>query len=187
MRHKIVLAIMLSIVSIILIPAPPATVACSCVEPQSTEAELVRSEAVFAGNVLVVKEHKSLSGYMTKSVLFEVSQSWKGVAESQIIIKTGQGDGDCGYSFQEGVEYLVYANSSSMYGDEDDLVTIICSRTKDFSTAQEDIAVLGQGDAPIKQVNLAGEFNGISPYVWALAIVLLGIIAFFIRRRFKLK
>ncbi len=182
--HKFLLAIMFSLVFIVFVPAPPAAVACSCVEPGTVEDELARSEAAFAGNVLEVKQHKSLNGYMTKSILFEVSESWKGVDESQVIIRTGQGGGDCGYNFQEGIDYLVYANSSSMYGDGEDLVSIICSRTTTLANAQEDLAILGQGDAPQKHVNLEGELDGMNVYVWALAIVLLGIIGFWIRRRF---
>jgi len=118
--------------------------------------------------------------------LFEVKESWKGAEESQIIIKTGQGGGDCGFHFQEGIEYLVYVNSSSMYGEEDELVSIICSRTAELSKAQEDLTVLGQGDVPQKQVNLKGELDGINVYVWILVVILLGILGFIIvmgRRR----
>lgn len=179
------ISIILSLLLVMMISVPSAAQACSCVEPQTVEAELARSTAVFAGKVLEVKEHKSLNGYMTKSVLFEVSQSWKSVTESQVIITTGQGGGDCGYGFQQGIEYLVYANPSSMYGDEDDLVTIICSRTNELSAAQEDLAILGQGDMPLNQVNLEGDLDGISLYVWILGVVMLGIVGFVVWRRVK--
>lgn len=187
MINKFLLTIMLSMVSIVFVPAPPAAIACSCVEPQSVEVELMRSEAVFLGTALEVKEHKGLGGYVKgKSILFEVEESWKGAEESQIIIKTGQGGGDCGYNFQKGVEYLVYANSSSMYGNEDELVSIICSRTAELSKAQEDLSVFGEGDVTQKQVNLKGELDGVNLYVWILVVILLGTLGFMIvigRRR----
>jgi hypothetical protein len=179
------ISVLLSLMFTWMVSVPSTVSACSCVEPQSVEAELLRSKAVFAGKVLEVKENKTLSGYMTKSVLLEVSQSWKGVTESQVIITTGQGGGDCGYDFQKGIEYLVYANPSSMYGDEDELVTIICSRTNELSAAKEDIVILGQGDMSLKQVNLEDELDGISLYVWGLGAVVLGIVGFVLWRRVR--
>lgn len=58
MINKFLLTIMLSTIFIVLVPAPPAAIACSCVEPKSAEAELVRSEAVFTGTALEVRSIK---------------------------------------------------------------------------------------------------------------------------------
>lgn len=95
---------------------PSITSACSCAELPGVEEEFERSKAVFSGKVIDIREKRSLKGYTTKSVLFEVTNTWKGVEQSQIIITTGQGGGDCGYDFKEGEEYLVYAYESTMYG-----------------------------------------------------------------------
>lgn len=78
---------------------PLITSACSCANLPSVEEEFERSKAVFSGKAIDIKERLSLKGYTTKSVLFEVTNTWKGVGQSQIIITTGQGDGDCGYNF----------------------------------------------------------------------------------------
>lgn len=147
------------IVSIVTIFIPSNVYACSCVQPLTVEAEFSRSEAVFAGRVLEVKENRNLSGSVTKSALFEIRQIWKGGSESQIIIQTGGGGGDCGYHFEEGKEYLVYAHRSTMYGDEEQLVTIICDRTKVLAQAQVDLAILGEGKVPTEQVKLEDELN----------------------------
>ncbi|WP_078411290.1 hypothetical protein [Priestia abyssalis] len=95
---------------------PSITSACSCAELPSVEEEFERSKAVFSGKVVDIKERRSLNGYTSKSVLFGVTNTWKGVEQSQIIITTGQGGGDCGYNFTKREEYLVYANESTMYG-----------------------------------------------------------------------
>ncbi|MBW9234790.1 hypothetical protein JQK62_21625, partial [Leptospira santarosai] len=80
--------------------------------------------------------------------MFEVAETWKGVSESQVFIITGSGGGDCGYEFQVGQDYLVYATESTMYGNQAELVTIICDRTTELGSAQEDLAVLGKGKEP---------------------------------------
>ena len=48
----------------------------------------------------------------------------------------------CGYPFEEGQEYLVYA-----YGKQD-LKVDACSETKQLSKADEDLALLGNGEKP---------------------------------------
>jgi hypothetical protein len=173
------------ILSIMTIFIPYSVYACSCAQPQTVEAELSRSKEVFAGRVLEVKEHRSLNGSMTKAALFEVNQIWKGGSESQIIIYTGSGGGDCGVRFEEGEEYLVYAYPSTMYGDKELLITIICDRTKVMVQAQEDLAILGEGKVPTEQVNLEDELNRLHPYVWitVIGITVIGIMVFFFVRR----
>jgi hypothetical protein len=175
------------VVSTMTIFIPSKVHACSCAMPQPVEAQINRSEAVFAGRVIEVKEHRSLGGRITKSALFEVSQIWKGGSESQIIIHTGGGGGDCGYHFEEGKDYLVYAQPSTMYGDKAVLVTIICDRTNVLTQAQEDLAILGEGKAPTEHVNLNGELGRIDPYVWVTVsgIIIIGIMIFFVWRKVR--
>ena len=61
---------------------PLITSACSCAELPSVEEEFERSQAVFSGKVVDVREKRSIKGYQTKSVLFEVTNTWKGVKHS---------------------------------------------------------------------------------------------------------
>jgi hypothetical protein len=168
--------------SLMFISIPSTGYACSCAELPSVEGELERSEGVFAGKVIEIKENKTLNGVMTKSVLFKVENTWKGISQSQVIISTGIGGGDCGYEFEEGKEYLVYSSNSKVYSGNN-LSTTICRRTNDLAFAQEDLVVLGEGKPPTEQVNLEGEFRGFSPYVWVLVIGIVGIVAFLTWRR----
>ncbi len=54
--------------------------------------------------------------------------------QTEIEIVTGQGGGDCGYAFQPGIDYVVYAHLDG----EGRLATSICSRTRPLDQAEED-------------------------------------------------
>ncbi|WP_050184146.1 hypothetical protein [Domibacillus robiginosus] len=153
MKSTHFLTLCLFIVSSVIIFFPFQGAACSCVEPPGVKEELMSSEAVFSGKVLEVEEDTSAMGLTTKSVLFEVNETWKGVNQSQVKITTGMGGGDCGYDFKAGQAYLVYANHSDMFGS-DGLTVVICSRTAEISAAQDDLFILGEGQAPGKKVDL---------------------------------
>lgn len=163
---------------------PSMTSACSCAELPSVEEEFERSKAVFSGKVVDINDQWSLKGSTSTSVLFEVTNTWKGVEQSQIIITTGQGGGDCGYNFTKGKEYLVYAYESSMYGAKS-LVTVICNRTGVLNSSQEDLEVLGEGQPPIEEVDLSGKNNRNQLYIWAAAAAALSIVLFIILIRRK--
>lgn len=163
---------------------PSIASACSCANLPSVEEEFERSKAVFSGKVVDIKEKLSLKGYTTKSILFEVTNTWKGVEQSQIIITTGQGGGDCGYNFIKGEEYLVYANETIMYGAKS-LVSTICNRTGVLSSSQEDLEILGEGQPSIEEVNLSGKHHRNQKYIWAIVAVAIGMVVFFILNKRK--
>jgi hypothetical protein len=67
---------------------------------------------------------------------------WKGPEASRLYVATGGGDGDCGYHFIVGMEYLVFARQ----GGPDALQTSVCTRTKQASgESVEDLRELGPG------------------------------------------
>lgn len=163
---------------------PSITSACSCAELPSVGEEFERAKAVFSGKVIDIGEIRGLKGYTPKSVLFEVTNTWKGVDQSQIIITTGQGSGDCGFDFKEGEEYLVYANESTMYGAKS-LVSIICDRTNELSSSQEDLAILGEGHPPTEEVDLTEKYeeNQLYLYIWGAVIVAIAVVLIIILKR----
>ncbi|WP_423409051.1 hypothetical protein AABM38_02905 [Heyndrickxia sp. MSNUG] len=154
---------------------PSATSACKCAGLPNAARELERSQAVFSGKVLDIKDKRNSKGYIIKSVLFEVTNTWKGVTQSQIIITTGQGGGDCGFTFTKGQEYLVYAYESEMYGAKT-LVTLICDRTNYLTALKDDLPILGAGKPPVEKVDLSREQSGNQPYLWAAGVVVSGLI-----------
>lgn len=163
---------------------PSITQACSCAELPSAEEEFERSQAVFRGKVMDVREKRSLNGELAKSVLFEVESIWKGIKQSQVIIITGLGGGDCGFNFIEGQTYLVYASESTMYGEKS-LVTTVCNRTNKLSVLQEDLTILGAGQPPIEEVDLTGSHEGSQYFIWGIAVIAIGIVFIFLFKRRK--
>jgi hypothetical protein len=160
------LFIIVVLVLLILLSIPVPSFACSCAESLSVENEYTRSVAVFRGEVIGVKEVDH-----SKRVMIEVLENWKGANQSQIIIQTGLGDGDCGIDFEMGKEYLVYANKQSVYDDSGNYFsTGICDRTTSIHAVTNDFDILGQGMAPTKKVDLEEEFNRVFPK-WLLSVV----------------
>ncbi len=94
-----------------------------------------KSQAVFTGKVLKITEPSDGNFLLVK---IQVESNWKGAKDNEIVIVTGKGNGDCGYSFTVGQKYLIYAYQIS----NNQLSTNICQRTELLSDAQEDIAIL---------------------------------------------
>ena len=114
--------------------------ACSCMAPGTPCEAYGKATAVFVGTVTGVRDSQvqQATDWTPLAFKFSVEQAYLGVAGSEVEIFTGNGAGDCGYTFQPGQRYLVYA-----YRYKDKLSTSICTRTKPFSRATEDIAFLG--------------------------------------------
>jgi hypothetical protein len=145
-----------SIIFVMLVHFSIPAYACDCVIPSSVETEFSQSDAVFSGKVISIKESRLPGGYVKKEIIFEVYKTWKGLEESQVKITTGQGGGDCGYHFIPNGEYLVYGRISDMYG-KSQLSTGICDRTVDLGAAKEDLKILGNGDMPVKLVDIVSD------------------------------
>lgn len=116
-------------------------IACSCVllGNESIESQIrgayTNSTAVFVGQVAEVIEKPDT--YIIE-VRFKNVKSWKNEFKDTVSITTGRGGGDCGYEFEVGKRYLVYAN-----GDKNNLRTNICTRTSAFES-NKDVAFLNK-------------------------------------------
>jgi hypothetical protein len=71
-------------------------------------------------------------------ITFRVGRMWRGPGSRTVKILTGRGGGDCGYRFERGKRYLVYAykDTGEAWG------TGICTRTRAIEHAGEDLAYL---------------------------------------------
>lgn len=126
---------------------PKVTYACSCVPPAPPEQVLARADAVFAGTILDVDTFALPlldRSTVPVRVTIEVNKVWKGGVSERVVIRTARDEAACGYNFNVGDDYLVYAHPSE-YG----LVTGLCERTTELGTASEDLAVLGSGEPPL--------------------------------------
>ncbi|MGH9923078.1 MAG: hypothetical protein ACRD38_10030, partial [Nitrososphaerales archaeon] len=88
--------------------------ACECALPVTPVEELERSAAVFSGRVIDISEDQSKNTYEARfEVQFDVERSWKGVFDKTAVVFTALDSNFCGYEFEWGEKYLVYAYASN--------------------------------------------------------------------------
>lgn len=126
--------------------------ACSCL-PTTPQQTYKNSKAVFAGQVINIVDLGNRNPQFSDSsgtlkIIFEVSKIWKGKLEKQQVILTSDSSASCGYSFEKGKEYLVYASNQG-----NQLETGLCSGTKPLANARPDLAILGRGKTPTPQTS----------------------------------
>ena len=118
--------------------------ACECPEPPpaASAKAYVISTVIFMGTVEErrIVEPPSHGGYL--EFRFRVLEDWKGAPSDTILIGTSPGGGMCGYPFEVGRTYVVYAWHADGYRYE---FTSICDRTSVARYALADLMVLGEG------------------------------------------
>jgi hypothetical protein len=119
-------------------PCPESLCRCHLPLPPPVVA-LEQAEAVFSGIVLSASGERNPQQpeRWPVQVTLRVTRRWKGPVADTLVIRTGEGGGDCGIRFQVGAEYLVYASG------ENELYTGICHRTRPLVQAGEDVQALG--------------------------------------------
>jgi hypothetical protein len=141
----------LSILVLALVPGR-VLVACSCVtlpggaKPAATVL-LNNNDAVFLGTVVGIGDlplplNVTHTYVANRLVLVRVTKSWKDVTDSHVIIATGVGGGDCGFPFEKGKEYVIFARRTEAYIPAQ-LTTSICSETQLASGASGLVSDLG--------------------------------------------
>lgn len=133
--------------------AAPAT-SCTCTHIPTLEEAVQQSDAIFTGVVLEIEP----GGEQYPGNVFIVMRSgswWKGDVVETVRLLTGEGGAVCGYPFQVGKEYLVYAGLPS---SQEYLWTSLCSRTHGTSPNDPDIAALGP---PIAVATLARSWGSV--------------------------
>lgn len=123
---------------------PASIQACSCAGSGLPCQAFWSAEAVFSGEVEKIsetsvdmstsKDRKFI--FQQNLVRFAVSEKFRGISGDSVEIITGRGGGDCGYKFEVGQSYLVYAYKNPKTGK---LGTGICTRTQLLSKAGEDL------------------------------------------------
>jgi hypothetical protein len=119
---------------------PVVAEACSCFSGFPLCQTYWDTPAVFKGTVIEVEEIRVPAGrpdayYSKRRVHISVDETFRGNVSGVVPIATGAGGGDCGYNFEEGKSYLVYAYKN----DEGQLGTGICTRTRPIEKADEDL------------------------------------------------
>src|ERR687893_1665026 len=102
---------------------PDCASACTCAllpgsQQERAERALNDSTAVFSGEVVEVEKPPppttmKMARQSEATVTLRVSEVWKGPEQGTLEVRTHSQGSACGYHFEEGKEYLVYA-----YGKE---------------------------------------------------------------------
>lgn len=114
-----------------------AVQACSCMTSGPPCQAYWKADVIFSGTAKTAKEIPATSTVWQRlSIRFAIESTYKGrIPGTEVEVRTGTGGGDCGYHFEGGQQYLVYA-----WANEDGtLSTNICSRTRPLSEANEDL------------------------------------------------
>ncbi len=136
---------------------------------------LQNAPIVFSGRAVSVKlEIHDPSGALVNTLVpnasvdqivqFMVRDVWRGSVGASVVVRSGDyasrdcGVGDCGYTFEAGKSYLVFAyqgewgmspaSYTAMVTPSAPVVTDKCSRTELLSQASADLAALGPGRLP---------------------------------------
>ena len=124
---------------------PPAARACSCVSIPAPLAALGEAETVFSGTVVARRDvNKPRADGVIGSMdpveyTIAVLEVWKGELADTVALRTARSSASCGYPFEIGTQYLIYADTRAGTGC---LRTNLCTRTKRLEYADGDIAAL---------------------------------------------
>ena len=132
----------------LMLAQPRPASACSCVPPDPPPVAFTNAHAVFVGGVTAINDPTWLARTLpflpivyssADPVLanFQVGDSWKGVTTTTVAIRTAVSGASCGYTFDVGKQYVVYA-----YQYNGELETSICTRTSEVALATADLNYL---------------------------------------------
>ena len=126
--------------------AAAAARACSCMPYPDDPREAVQrawehSDAVWSGEVIDQRPVSVEGAPAAIEVTLKVARRWKGPEEAQVKIRTSDNSAACGYNFETGAQYLVFAHrdeQSDTYG------TGLCSLTRPLADARALVRALDE-------------------------------------------
>lgn len=195
-----------SLVALIIVGSaqmPSKAYACEVSGDMPLQDAYDNSVSIFSGKVMQIQSFTVDRPDDWRIVAFEVDRYWKapdGKDYDNMILFTTLDGNTCGYEFEIDMNYLVYA--ISWHHDRDALYTGLGYRNQPIETAQEDLAFLGEGKEPTKQLRWEEQVSRINvqplpkPHEDATTTVLsmvgigaavAGTVAFFSLRRLQRK
>lgn len=114
---------------------PQQSQACTCLPPPPPARAVAEAAAVFVGQVISFEEFPAQYERLAR---FSVQRAWKGLSGEVDSIYTPFSEASCGYDFEVGETYLVYA----FIDERGRMMTHLCSRTRPASFAQTDLNYL---------------------------------------------
>jgi hypothetical protein len=137
--------------------------ACSCGGRGAAACQSVwNSEAVFVATVVslgpVVDGERLLGtlrvGWSERVVTLKVTEAFRGVDVGELIVRTAASSASCGFSFEAGRAYVVFADRDTLSGA---LTVSLCSNTALVEESAEELAYLR---GPFREPSDLGEVRG---------------------------
>lgn len=134
MRRDVVLGLMAVVMVVLVVGSPYEAHACTCLAPGPVAQEFEEASAVFVGSVVEGQREER-----TLKLKMAIHGSWKGVDVGEVELWTAQDTAACGYPFEQGRRYIVYAAEA-----EGRLWASLCSRTRQLQGSEEESRVLDE-------------------------------------------
>lgn len=152
------------VVSAFYLMIPSMGRACDCMNAGPPCKAFKDAPNVFTGRVTKIStiQVKLQNGdeYPQYLVQLQIERNYRGQeGRSTVEVVTGDGGGDCGFSFREGNEYLVYAYPHVATGK---LYSGICQRTRLLSKASEDLEYFEKKNDPAHGAGIEGSVEELS-------------------------
>src|SRR5215470_11145685 len=149
----------LLLAALVWVRVPLSATACDCGYAGAPCKAFEKAPTVFVGSAVRISpiDLKTASGgdYKDRLVSFEVERTYRGLTSKTAEVLS-EWNSDCGYRFQEGLRYLVYAYP---HGSTGKLATSICTRTRPISEATEDLEYLSKKDDPSHGAGIEGSIE----------------------------
>ncbi|MGH3928812.1 MAG: hypothetical protein ACRDTF_02395 [Pseudonocardiaceae bacterium] len=148
-------------VPLLMVTSAPDALACSCAA-MAFPTQIERADIVFAGRVI---ERKEAAGVLVGSGdavtwTFAVDRLHKGAARDEHEVVSARSEATCGFEFEVGRAYLVFASEQSSDG-ADSMVTGLCDGTRRLSEVSADnMKTLGVVEPPRAVAEPAAERTG---------------------------
>jgi uncharacterized GH25 family protein len=109
--------------------------ACSCMERDSAVKAYAKADAVWVGTISNVQPGVGKSAFRDMRATFLVDEALKGKKSEKLDVFTSSQGTACGYPFENGGSYLVYAYRDA---ETKELQTSICGRTRRLAIGVEE-------------------------------------------------
>ena len=155
-RAGLVLSVLVALALIVTIGAAEA-LACTCGLRRTGVScrDLAEAQAIFAGEVISIEpvtvEARGRRIIAERRVTLRVLEAFDGHVGAEVQILTNADSSMCGYSFNKGSRYLVYAFARP----DGELTTSICSRTKPLANIGGELSFL-RAPATLKATHVTG-------------------------------
>jgi hypothetical protein len=159
------ISIFVSVVAVLFL-SPSSAAACDFEEPPPPQEAMDSASAVFSGEVRSIEPVADDPGEQFIEVRFDVDRAWKGIESTPVTVETLQDPATCGFPFEVGETYIVYA-----YSQGTPLTTMLYHRTQLLERADEDLEELGEG-AVIEASSETGDDNGAITVVWIVLLIM---------------